>query len=1005
MSSYFWYSITGDREAWKVAPTDHRQRIISDVHPVLVTVLDAKQIPQDTWTREDYINMKYSGPLYFDWDGELEQVMQEFKAVLRRLVEEKGVDPNSMAMYATGGRGFHLEIPMEVFSPKVTAAGVMQLPHIYREMALEFVTPSMDLKIYSGRKGRMWRVPNIRRDNGHYKVQISYSEALEMTVEKYDSVTSQPRAPLVLSEPVASAELMTLFLEKREDVLDKAKRALKAKDETKDLARFKGEFPQAVKMLMAGLHLRDGAGFNNVALQLSIVAHALGKTEDEFVDSCQGLIKEYTSDGRYNSPGRREAALRERYWYTKGNDCYIFSFGALKSICEEGYEPDELRPSRELALSAKPEVADTNQMFTPEGKIKDMRELVKAHDEALGAEASEALRVTDRTEHSGLMVNHRGIFHHAKGSDFPLRLSYVGILRPWTLVDAKTSRHIGMQANLLMVRSDRVIDCGRHELVGDVFESRSRLDKFLSGFGGGFTGTDVQATVVRQALKDSAMKDNNLTYVLTREGVDVICDPEQPDDAHRLIVWACPQGVVFGRDLPDNLQDGVKKAERFVYKPKVSTNAVFEPDVVDLTPLSHEYPGVHTMLSNLLEVNKDKYVLASVLGWFVSCFHRQIHHQIHGQFPLLQIYGAAGSGKTSTPTFFARLFWAKRSPKVNSATRSALTPHARRSLLTGSASIPALIDEFKRSEMGENEFHRLVGELRTSYNCGTMMIGGIRDGSSTSDFRTVTEFERSSPVCLMSETLVDETAFLERCVIVPMSPASQNPKAWEILNEEENKILMGRLGSLLLWRTLKTSFDEYTALYRDSRARVKKFAEDKKIKINERPLTNSAIVLCGLTFLRNSLNSAGITEYDKKLDDLSDSVLSEETLKFTGAPKAEIYKALSDVAWISHHEPDDSMYAVREGFEYVYFEGDSLDLDVKSIFVKYVSWCKARNVQSHFATVESLAQALRKVPAFLTAAAMDSPIRRGSGSPVFRFSVSALWNEDVEPFKSKLLHK
>lgn len=1012
--SFFWYQLTGGKEKWTLAPAEQRQKIISDLHPVLVTVLDAKSIPQDDWTREQYLSMKYSGPLYMDWDAkdDLPKAIADMQRTVARLVDDFKVPPEAMSIYATGGKGFHLEIPMDVFATGNAAkTGVTLLPYVYRHMVLELVTPTLDMRVYSARRGRHWRVPNIRRDNGHYKVQISYTEAMTIDEAQYQLLTSEPRPLTPPATNVQSAELVALFLEARAKVEGETKRALKAKDETKELSRFGGEIPTSAKLLMAGMHIKEGAGFNNIALQFAILCHALGKSEEEMLQACEGIIQDYHSDGRYNSPRKRKEALQERFYYTKDNPCYIFSFGGLKSIAEEGFEPDELRPGRELALVPAEAPVDDEALkkaLNPDGTIKDVREWMEIVDANLPEEARVAMRQADRRDVHGVIVNHHGIYSQTKEETL-IRLSPTGFTLPWTLLDVTTKREVGLQVNLFLEKGTKIVNYGRHEIPIDVFSSRAALDRYLSGYGSGFTGTDIQATCVRMALKDQASREDNTAYVLTREGVDVITDPDVPEDASRILVFVSRKGVVLGRDVPEDPYSPLNRNERFMFRPRATNTAVYDPDNIDLNPLDpREGAHVRKMLRTMLEFNGDDYVVANTVGWFVSSFHRQVHHRLHGQFPILQIYGPAGSGKTSTPTYLARLFWAKDEPKVHSATRNGLTPHARRSLFSGSASIPMLLDEFKRSEMGDAEYSKLVGELRTAYNSGAMMLGGIKDGSAMSDFRTITELERSAPVCTMSETLIDETAFMERCVIVPIQPSNQRVKEWEFLNTQENRILLSRLGTLLLWNTLRWTMEDYANLYKESKEHVKQFAATRPdLRINERPLANMAVVVCGLKFLKSTLNKVGVRELDQRLDSLCNSILNEEAIRRVGAPKAEIYKALSDVAWITHNEPEDSAYALREGTEYCYYmdaKGSAyLDIDVRSVYVKYQSWCKARHQQSHYSNVEGFASALLQIPALESRSSPNSPLRRGAAGVIFRFRFEEIWAEDVEHFKGKLL--
>ena len=163
---FFWYQTRGGSEEWLVAPADSRPSLVASLKPAFVTVLDASDVPEDGWTKEQYLDMRYTGPFYLDWDGEsIEEVIPDFITTLEKLKED-GLDLDAVRIYATGGRGFHIEIPIECIVSKPNPKGYQQLPQIYRGMAQELVTDTLDMRVYSSRRGRMWRTPNVQRDNG-----------------------------------------------------------------------------------------------------------------------------------------------------------------------------------------------------------------------------------------------------------------------------------------------------------------------------------------------------------------------------------------------------------------------------------------------------------------------------------------------------------------------------------------------------------------------------------------------------------------------------------------------------------------------------------------------------------------------------------------------------------------------------------------------------------------------------------------------------------------------
>lgn len=998
MSNYFWYSSTGGSEAWKLATSDQRRRIVSDIRPAFVTVLDAHAVPQDDWTREDHLKMKYSGPLYFDWDSQdISKSIKDFQRTLVKLKDDYGVELEHIRLYATGGRGFHVEIPMEVFVSKPPRDGITQLPYVYREMALQLATDSLDLKVYSGRRGRMWRVCNVRRENGHYKVQISVSEALAMTPERYDEITSDIRDYLAPPADIKVAVgLQALFAEKRDQVEATVKRNAKIKDERRELARFNGEFPTSVKLLMAGLHLDPQVGFNNISLQFAILSVSMGKTVDEMLEACEGFCQSHESDGRYNSPRKRKEALRERYHYVDGNPCYVFSFGGLRSICEPGFSPDELAP-QELGNTSLAVVSTQaeNVVLTEDGEVDEVATLAK-QEEATPDELKTQYRSAHSTSYGGLSVTPVGVFQRVRDGEALVSVSPTGLMNVRLMRSAvNTTSIIGFEATVTKAGSNGAPKIlGRHEIDYESFSSKAKLDKMLSLYFSCFRGNDQQAINFRQILTDQTMDNNDIIYVTRREGLDVIPDPRVQGEIKYLMLWSSKKGVVLSEDVPDNPKAAFKASRNFVYRPGMIDNSLFNPDVHSLNPMT-ESDENNAWVAHLLRFSKKTQTVANVLGWFVSCFHRQIHHHIHGQFPLLQFYGQAGSGKSTTPQVIASLFWGATRAKLNSASKSSGTPLAKKALYVESCSPPALIDEVKRAELGEQLYAELMGNLRLSYNAASMDSAGISDGSNDSGRRTVRSFPRSAPVCIMSETILSETAVMERSVLVPMSQADQCPEHWQYLDSPEGRNNMGYLGALLLWRSLRTSLEDFERMYRDEKALLQ---ASIGFPINERPLVNTSIVWSGLRFLQQTLELIGIDE-SARFDEMRQATLAELAESGAAAPIPEVYKFLQDVAQMINTEVETD-YEMREGMHYLVRDG-FVEVKLRDLSVKYSAWCKAKGIKPWYLDYESMVKALANCDALLDKYCGASPLKTSGATPVFRLDEGRLVSNGVEPLRSK----
>jgi hypothetical protein len=324
------------KTVWIPALATERDTLIKTNKPALVSVLDVDNSFDTDLTAEDVRGLRYSGPFYIDFDAEnIEEATTQFQLCLSSL-KAKGVNLDMLRLYATGKKGYHIEIPPQMFMGKMPATGVTNLPHIYREMAHSqtIYVDTLDLRVYTQGRGRMWRCPNVKReDNGKFKVQISAEEALSMTPETYSVICSSPRSPLPIEAPTLNAELGLLYAQGR-DKVDKAVAKTKSrKSKPNQLLRFKGEWPETLEGVLNGVLVKPGVGWNYISMQLAVVASELGKTEEQLLSDASGVIESHESDsGRYNTPAKRRKDLRSMFRYICGNPCVEYSVGAIMAL-------------------------------------------------------------------------------------------------------------------------------------------------------------------------------------------------------------------------------------------------------------------------------------------------------------------------------------------------------------------------------------------------------------------------------------------------------------------------------------------------------------------------------------------------------------------------------------------------------------------------------------------------------------------------------------------------
>jgi hypothetical protein len=138
----------------------------------------------------------YRGPLY--WEGDAHDpsaVLKDMRCCIELLHIAYDCRPESIRTWLSGRRGLHVTIPPSVIGAE---EGHPLLPRIYAAMLEQLfpwrVAPTLDRGIYSGGKGRMWRLVNRQRaDTGCYKVPVSIREVLHTPYVELEALTVRPR--------------------------------------------------------------------------------------------------------------------------------------------------------------------------------------------------------------------------------------------------------------------------------------------------------------------------------------------------------------------------------------------------------------------------------------------------------------------------------------------------------------------------------------------------------------------------------------------------------------------------------------------------------------------------------------------------------------------------------------------------------------------------------------------------------------------------------------------
>ena len=613
--SYYYYQDTGGEEAWKPVPQSKLDNIEG---AMFITVLSVDAPVGDEYTKEDYAAIKYKGPLYFDLDdAESPGSTAEYAVELLKKLEDLEVNVRSLQLFASGGKGFHILVPEETFMQKPPKAGMVNLPYIYKEIAFKLAVESLDLKVYTARRGRMLRRPGVERPNKLYKVQISYGElkaiadkskqSREAAEEMYQALCSEPRTSLdvTVDAPAQALGMMAMFDECKSKVTKALARVKKMKR-----PKLPDQLP-SFDALLRGEGVKEGSGFHPIAMQVAITAHSRGMSSMDLVTAAQGLIHNHVSDGgRYDTPGKRAAELARMWEYTEDNPCYEYSPAAIVALLNHG-------------------APDLKGIETSEEEI------------------AQGIAEGEKATAEGVEYDHAGVTLAASGVYVPTefgekKILGMGFKNITELVSTESNTVSVLEADVAI--NGKVV--GRKVFELESFNSVSSLNKITMQLGQSFLGNEGNARGLFMRMVQQARRAGNRMFSVGREGLDIISIPFHEDETLRkdFLVWSDVGGVT---PQPNIIDTGVQLKFVGFHAPlgHFQSDLSKAPNMKDW--LKESPDNVETLrqtVNSLLHCQKPAYV-GKLLGWMVACHYRMLFHKAYNKFPLLHINGPAGAGK------------------------------------------------------------------------------------------------------------------------------------------------------------------------------------------------------------------------------------------------------------------------------------------------------------------------------------------------------------------------
>ena len=134
----------------------------------------------------------YINPLFFDIDSadDLPAAREAALQLCGRLLDNAFIPQESLELFFSGNKGFHVIVPCEVFQ-------AFAFPHMFAfnrklaEIAARTVD-GIDLSVYTGR--RLWRLANsLHRQSRRYKIPLTYEELRDISMDGILALARKPR--------------------------------------------------------------------------------------------------------------------------------------------------------------------------------------------------------------------------------------------------------------------------------------------------------------------------------------------------------------------------------------------------------------------------------------------------------------------------------------------------------------------------------------------------------------------------------------------------------------------------------------------------------------------------------------------------------------------------------------------------------------------------------------------------------------------------------------------
>lgn len=945
----FYYQVTDDKqEKWKLAHLSECEAVLRIAFHASIYSLSK----EPTRNPEDDRKIRYLGDWWIDIDNKditpelaIDRSIEDLRKIQKYLLLI-GIDLSACELFISGGKGFHLRIPLEMMG----GIASNDLPPIHKYMAGRLAERSgasgIDMSMYNQGMGKLIRVDGKpRNDNGNYKVPITWEEFRTLDAEKYFNLAKKPRSRFILTPPVENQELINMYSDSLKDVVHISKINEGNTTKSEHLKSLKGKIPECIHNLCEYTNIKKNSSFNYAKMDVAAFLNSSELSERDREAIISKFCENYQSD-RHPSPGQREREIRPLL----GKDKHKFSCNLIvntnldKSPCSGC----PVRQERVQEFSARYKLDIIGNSYHRKGTGK------KNEDTAISNFILEVHEVSYEQNDEGQQYDQAYV-------------CFVHYQRP----------------NL---RPERVV------LRISDFRSKASFIKALEGNAQTeWTGKDDECNFLKgMVTSEESLANARKVVPVKKQGMTRVFNADKDINDY---CWV-QQDWSWNGSVADTVQYRGPKMIGDMGE-KVSTSVNLKGVQAKETELSHSVMMALLQSRGIAEVS-------ILLGWASACWVKPLLQTgaYQEMFPVLHTYGVAGSGKSELTKTFSVLAGYDGVDKTTTNI-GACTAYYLQAEVCSSTTIPRIFDEFNKTKMNVQRFRYVVEIVKSTGSKMALGRGKVTGSGEHSQVGTETTI-CTSPLILLGTTQTQELEVIQRSIILYLDKDdifanSHKFKAQYVENYGQvsahkqelikyTRMLMDFVTKLTpemvkeIWATTAWVKDDYISDLRTAKA-VK-------------------VVAFGLELAHRAFIEAGckkeLLDYVKMLgvDGLRaylNNRIRYSYLYSDGKTEAEL--ALQKIISLATIDNGRGETVLREGIHYVSDE-TSVHLKLNSAYVQFVRLANEQRWMLEFDTAAGFAQSLVDQDYYLgigKAAGVKTP------SEWHAFSIQGLLDAKIDP--------